>query len=471
MKQLVLFGKIILSIVTILIVICVKTISAHTNIMVIQTDCETGQNSFNLARDQLQRSPDSVTLANILEKLKYATEICRNNGDFWYYRAKVEEKLGISTYLYSLRKAQEFNSHVLKIQLNIWQTADKYGPKITVSTDTVVRGVNTKQTPNAIHTNNIKALKIEATITDDSQIKEVTLNGNIVELKRDKLEYIVDLGEGNNTFYLTAQDILGNRTVEKIQYTNVKSGSGTTLPGIANDSYLDGSYYALVISVEKYNNPKIQSLKNPRQDSEQLVQALTELYTFEKEKVHKLANPTRREIIAKFKELNDHIKPKDLLLVFYAGHGIYDETIKQGYWLPKDADPEIKSEWISNSDLRDMLNNCKANHILVISDSCFSGSLRLTEGLPRAYETIMSQKSRKLMSSGALKAVPDESVFIKYLVAELRRNKDNYLLAPNLYNKIRENVINNSPVDQTPLFGPIQSAGDEGGDFIFIKRL
>ena len=470
MNQLVLFGKITLSIVTISIIVCVKTSFAHTDIMVIQSDCQTGQNTFDLARDQLQRSPDSVTLSNILEKLKYATEICRNNGDFWYYRAKVEEKLGISSYLYSLRKAQEFNSHVLKVQLDIWQTADKYGPKITVSTHNVVRGIGTKQNPNTTETIDKISLKIEATITDDSQIKEVTLNGHVVELKNDKLECIVDLVEGNNTYYLTAQDILGNRTVEKIQYTNVKSTSETPPPVIANNSSLDGSYFALVISVEKYNDPKIQTLKNPRRDSEQLVQALTELYTFEKEKVHQLANPTRREIIAKFKEINDHIRPKDLLLVFYAGHGIYDETIQQGYWLPKDADPEIKSEWISNSDLRDTLNNCKANHILVISDTCFSGSLRLTREPPRAYEKIMSQKSRKLMSSGALKAVPDESVFIKYLVAELRRNKDSYLLAPNLYNKIRENVINNSPVDQTPLFGPIQSAGDEGGDFIFIKR-
>jgi hypothetical protein len=31
-------------------------------------------------------------------------------------------------------------------------------------------------------------------------------------------------------------------------------------------------------------------------------------------------------------------------------------------------------------------------------------------------------------------------------------------------------VINNSPNQQIPQYGDIQQAGDEGGDFIFIKR-
>jgi len=31
-------------------------------------------------------------------------------------------------------------------------------------------------------------------------------------------------------------------------------------------------------------------------------------------------------------------------------------------------------------------------------------------------------------------------------------------------------VINNSSVDQVPQYGEIRGAGDEGGDFIFVRR-
>jgi hypothetical protein len=35
---------------------------------------------------------------------------------------------------------------------------------------------------------------------------------------------------------------------------------------------------------------------------------------------------------------------------------------------------------------------------------------------------------------------------------------------------MREAVINNSPNQQTPLYGTILGAGDEGGDFVFTRR-
>lgn len=71
-----------------------------------------------------------------------------------------------------------------------------------------------------------------------------------------------------------------------------------------------------------------------------------------------------------------------------------------------------------------------------------------------------------------MKTVPDKSVFIEYLLKRLRENADRYIDAQSLFAKRLEVllVINNSPVHQTPLYGTIQEAGDEGGDFVFEKR-
>jgi len=35
---------------------------------------------------------------------------------------------------------------------------------------------------------------------------------------------------------------------------------------------------------------------------------------------------------------------------------------------------------------------------------------------------------------------------------------------------MRQAVINNSPNGQVPQFGEIRETGDEGGDFVFVKR-
>ncbi len=64
--------------------------------------------------------------------------------------------------------------------------------------------------------------------------------------------------------------------------------------------------------------------------------------------------------------------------------------------------------------------------------------------------------------------VPDKSVFIEYLIKRLDTNKKKYLASEQLYSSMKEAVINNSP--NIPQYGTIQNVGDEGGDFIFIRR-
>jgi len=67
-----------------------------------------------------------------------------------------------------------------------------------------------------------------------------------------------------------------------------------------------------------------------------------------------------------------------------------------------------------------------------------------------------------------LTEVPDKSVFIEYLIKRLDSNKKKYLASEQLYSSMREAIINNSP--NIPQYGTIQNVGDEGGDFIFIRR-
>ena len=159
-------------------------------------------------------------------------------------------------------------------------------------------------------------------------------------------------------------------------------------------------------------------------------------------------------------------------MIFYAGHGIWDESSEIGYWLPSDARIRSKLEWFRNSTLRDYLREIKSKHTLLISDACFAGSIfksrRAFSDAQLAVNKLYDLTSRKAMTSGTLTEVPDESAFLKYLVQRLNENDNKYLSSEQLFSSFRIAVINNSNV--VPQFGVIQDVGDEGGDFIFILR-
>ena len=72
------------------------------------------------------------------------------------------------------------------------------------------------------------------------------------------------------------------------------------------------------------------------------------------------------------------------------------------------------------------------------------------------------------MTSGSLTEVPDQSVFLEQLVKRLSENTQNYISAEEVFSSIRNIVMNSSPT--TPLYGDIKDTGDEGGDFLFVKK-
>ncbi len=234
------------------------------------------------------------------------------------------------------------------------------------------------------------------------------------------------------------------------------------------------SYYALIIGISsyKFSGAGLPSLENPAKDAEKLYQTLTSGYQFPIANVKLLKDATRQQIIDQLEILSNSLTEKDNLLIFYAGHGFYDKVKEFGYWLPSDARITSRSEWIPNSTIKDYISAIKSKHTLLISDACFGGSIFKTRNVDEymimKISNLYRDPSRRAITSGNLNLVPDKSIFIDYLIKRLSDNEDLFLPALNLFTRIYEPVSNNSPT--TPQFGVVQRAGDEGGDFIFIKR-
>jgi len=234
-----------------------------------------------------------------------------------------------------------------------------------------------------------------------------------------------------------------------------------------------GKYYALLIGVSKYADSRL-NLDQPVSDARKIKEVLTQGYDFNTANTILLENPSRGEIFSALYKLRNQLTPNDNLLIFYAGHGYWDEKIKQGYWWPRDATAADPSNWLSNSDLREQLRGISSAHTLLVSDACFSGGIFRTrdansiKNASMDYQMLYKMPSRRAMTSGTLTAVPDRSVFVEYFVKRLGQNQEKFLPSQSLFNSIRAAIINNSAT--VPQEGVIAETGDEGGDFIFQKK-
>jgi hypothetical protein len=231
-------------------------------------------------------------------------------------------------------------------------------------------------------------------------------------------------------------------------------------------------YYGLIIGINNYEDQSIPNLDNPIKDAQKLFDVLISNYTFSKENVLLIKDPKRADIINSLEYYARKITGNDNLLIFFAGHGWWDEVANNGYWLPSDAKKNIKTDWIRNSTLVDYLNEIRSKHTLLITDACFGGAIfktrTLNTDIPDAMEKLYDLPSRKVMTSGTLTEVPDRSIFVKFLIERLEGNSEKYLSSEQLFSSFRIAVINNS--DAIPQYGEIRNVGDQGGDFIFIRK-
>ncbi len=311
-------------------------------------------------------------------------------------------------------------------------------------------------------------LHIIGEVIDKEAIKFVSVNSEmLVPNEHGYFTTNLKLQLGENSIKFMTIDEEENILIQSLTITYVP-------PVISLEDRIrrESKYYALIIGIDEYADDGINDLDYPIQDAEKLYSSLTSNYTFSHFNTRLLKNPTRNDIIRELDNLRDVVSPLDNVLIFYAGHGYYDEKGRIGYWWPADASRETTASWFRNSTLVDYLRVIDSKHTLLITDACFAGSIfkarSITMEQDNAYERIYDLRSRKAMTSGSLTEVPDESVFIKYLILRLNENDAKYLSTDELFSRIKMAVTSNSRV--VPRYSDIKNVGSEGGDFIFLKR-
>lgn len=242
-----------------------------------------------------------------------------------------------------------------------------------------------------------------------------------------------------------------------------------------------GSYYALVIGNDGYR--QLPRLETAATDARDIARLLESKYGF---RVTTLMNATRHEIMEQLNAMRENLTEKDNLLIYYAGHGEIDRRNQRGYWLPIDAEPDSNANWVSNVTITDIIKVMSARHVMVVADSCYSGSLtrsalaRLEAGMSsearlKWIRSMVESSSRTALTSGGDAPVVDNvggkhSIFAQALIEALSDNRG-VLEAQRLFRNVTSRVTSTARkygIDQVPQYAPIQYSDHGGGDFFFV---
>jgi len=348
-------------------------------------------------------------------------------------------------------------------------------PKITILSPTAQRRI--KPLSKETH------ITVKGQATDARGIASVTVNGRPAALKATGMFSVdVPLQIGENQITVVATNTREVSATE--QFTLVRESvqvakprlTPSSTPVVSAMASATGSYYALIIGNNDYRH--MVKLKTAVNDATSLEKILKNQYGFQ---TKRLVNATRSEILSGINDFRKRLGENDSLLIYYAGHGEFDKTAGKAYWLPIDAQQDNPAEWIIADDITSSIKRIASKHVLIVSDSCFSGTLTRSaqthiddSGERNAFLRKMTERpSRTLMASGGNEPVADgggtgHSIFADTFIRALNEMESPVFAADELFYKhVKSRVAGKS--DQVPEYNEIRNSGHDGGDFVFVK--
>ena len=402
-----------------------------------------------------------------------------------------EEIQRLQTRIQQLQQEEAANRERLAVQ-DAYQTAIQQGslagPSITMI-DPLITGTRSTASPTIMVRGNLKTRQIVGRLEAPAGLLSLTVNDQSNPVNEQGVfQMQIPLGQPSIPVSVVAIDQQGKRSsVEFILQS--ESGKQAVQPASVQQEFtlppVDfGDYHALVIGIDNYQ--QLPRLTTAVSDAKAVSDLLQRKYGF---KVTTLLNATRYDILSALNDMRENLTSEDNLLIYYAGHGELDRVNMRGHWLPADAELENTANWLSNVAVTDILNIINARQILVVADSCYSGSLTrsalaqlggaMTEQERLNWlKTMAKKRSRTVLTSGGLEPTLDEggaghSVFARALLDVLQNNTE-VLDGRHLYQEVSARVAyaaSRMRFEQVPEYAPVRHSGHEGGDFFLVPVL
>jgi tetratricopeptide (TPR) repeat protein len=154
----------------------------------------------------------------------------------------------------------------------------------------------------------------------------------------------------------------------------------STQTGQINTLPIGPKRWALVIGVDKYQDPQISPLKGSDNDARLIADALVRYAGFPKDQVILLSTdqplerqPTRVNILRRLSNLSTAVPKDGLLVVSFAGHGM--ERGGQAFLLPSDAQISdqisfLEETAISTNRVKDRIKETGVSQVVLLLDAC-----------------------------------------------------------------------------------------------------
>lgn len=188
---------------------------------------------------------------------------------------------------------------------------------------------------------------------------------------------------------------------------------------------------------------------------------------------------TRQKIEDSFKRFHPDgdlpLSSDDRLIVIFSGHGEKDKA-GHTYWLPYNARPDDDTFWYKHDKVVDHFRLIEAGHILILSDSCFSGGLHKTRKVKNknksGLQTLIDNQSRYIFSSGAEELVEDDSgsgisSFAEAIVYHLKNNQDEYFRFDSVSDEIKKYI--REKTSQKASYREVLISPCNGGELILVS--
>lgn len=278
------------------------------------------------------------------------------------------------------------------------------------------------KTPQLEYTNSQNSeIDIDAVVKSDVTLKSVKII--LSDGTTSRGEKPLDIAQPVELSVKQHLRLLDGQNIIEIVAENIKGGvissSRSILVGkdaIADAIAIDRKDYVLLFATDQYDF--WTDLVNPIDDAHSIAKVLKEKYGFETEIVE---NPNQEDVYIKLAEYAQRkFKPQDQLMIFFAGHGYFDEAFGEGFVVAKNSleNDKAKTTYISHNRLRGVINNISSQHIFLAMDVCFGGTfdpvIASARGMELGESTDMEflvrklgTRTRKYLTSGGKEYVSD----------------------------------------------------------------
>ena len=430
-----------------------------------------------------QKTQDYIKNANNeLQRLQAALRENKNNLQVKQQIAQLEQQVKDLTSKNNQSK-QLASSLVRKIAEENGQEFamnDDFGINVITPDIMLTRGIRSIPISNQT----AKFMSIMGSVNPPSEVVGLTLNNqNITDKLTDTGIFSVNVDLINNEDTPVSIEAVKNDGTKSVeQFVVVRQILEQIKPRYLTDLFTKrfrkdlGDYHALVIGNNSYND--LEDLGTAINDAREVGQVLKQTYGY---KTKVLENATHMQIVEALAEYQEKLGKYDNLIVYYAGHGLIDEK-QDGFWIPTDARMDDKKTWIPNNVITEFMSSMEAKHIMVIADSCYSGTMSGSAIRPFPEDVVENDilftsrvKARTVLTSGGLQPVLDSggdghSIFASALLDVLNEN-DGVMEGYRLYKALEQQVRLRSKlsgIQQIPEYTAVKHAGHEGSEYYFL---